>query len=246
MPAAGKDLWRSGASAARGRLREPTQRRKLTKPGRDKPQSRHHPSRTETWYVPRGSSPNAAAIPGPGDSHSPPAHEPRLGRLRSNAWRQRTSRAKRQARSGRPRRQADTAGLRREAPQGPEMITPTPARTRCPRSRTASASALVACLLLGITPTAGVLRWFGPGGRRSGGPAVRPATRARVLVRTGVAVPDQFAEQITWHAQLHGEPLVPVGHTEPGTIGQLRKAHGSHLVTHSARFPFRLAPRCTG
>ena len=32
-PARGKDLWPPGASAARGRLRTPTKRRKLTKPG---------------------------------------------------------------------------------------------------------------------------------------------------------------------------------------------------------------------
>jgi hypothetical protein len=38
----GKDLWSARASAARGRLREPTKRRKLTKPGKDKPQSRCH------------------------------------------------------------------------------------------------------------------------------------------------------------------------------------------------------------
>jgi hypothetical protein len=37
-PAAGKDLWPAEASAARGRLRDPTKRRKLTKPERDKPQ----------------------------------------------------------------------------------------------------------------------------------------------------------------------------------------------------------------
>jgi hypothetical protein len=32
-PQHGKDLWPPGASAARGRLREPTKRRRLTKPG---------------------------------------------------------------------------------------------------------------------------------------------------------------------------------------------------------------------
>ena len=32
-PRRGKDLWPPGASAARGRLREPTKRRRLTKPG---------------------------------------------------------------------------------------------------------------------------------------------------------------------------------------------------------------------
>src|SRR6266700_6824816 len=41
-PAAGKDLWPAGASAARGRLREPTKRRKLTSRDRDKRRPRRH------------------------------------------------------------------------------------------------------------------------------------------------------------------------------------------------------------
>ena len=65
-PAAGKDLWPPGASAARGRLREPTQRRKLTKPGRDKPQSRRHPSRTSTRCVPGEKLMNLPLSPGGG------------------------------------------------------------------------------------------------------------------------------------------------------------------------------------
>ena len=39
-PRPGKDLWPPGASAARGRLREPTQRRRLTQPGRPRTEPR--------------------------------------------------------------------------------------------------------------------------------------------------------------------------------------------------------------
>ena len=37
-PRPGKDLWPPGASAARGRLREPTKRRRLTQPGGTPPE----------------------------------------------------------------------------------------------------------------------------------------------------------------------------------------------------------------
>src|SRR5260370_914529 len=92
-------------------------------------------------------------------------------------------------------------------------------------------------LPVGTTPASGVLRWFRPDRWRGAlGPSVPPAARARVLIRAGAAVPEQFAHQIVRHAQLYGETVIPVGHMEPGTIGQLRTAHGSHLVAHSARF----------
>ena len=64
FPAGEKDLWPPGASAARGRLREPTKRRRLTKPGRDQPQSQRRRG------LPTASKPGAA----------PPGHDELLAR----------------------------------------------------------------------------------------------------------------------------------------------------------------------
>lgn len=99
-------------------------------------------------------------------------------------------------------------------------ISPTPARSRrpAPDSRSAIGASLLARRRTHPLRPAMVPSWSAERRAEVGCPADRTSRRPGQSRRRGAG---PVAQQIARHAQLHGEPVVPVGHTEPSTIGQL-------------------------